>query len=95
MNGESNMETYKPHVKQIASGNLLYDSGSSNWCSVTTWRGGMGWVGQEGGDICIPIDVHVDAWQKPTQYCKAITLQLKMIFLKKRHDNKKKVRPLF
>ena len=55
----------------------------------------MGWVGQEGGDICIPIDVHVDVWQKPTQYCKAITLQLKMIFLKKRHDNKKKVRPLF
>ena len=36
-NGESSMETYTlSYVKQIASGNLLYDSGSSNWCSVTT-----------------------------------------------------------
>ena len=32
-----------PYVKQIASGNLLYDSGNSNWVSVTTYRGGMGW----------------------------------------------------
>ena len=24
------------YVKWIASGNLLYDSGNSNWCSVTT-----------------------------------------------------------
>ena len=31
MNGESSMETYTlPCVKQIASGNLLCDSGSSN-----------------------------------------------------------------
>ena len=30
-NGESSMETYTlPHVTQIASGNLLYDSGSAN-----------------------------------------------------------------
>ena len=25
-----------PYVKQIANGNLLYDSGNSNWASVTT-----------------------------------------------------------
>ena len=25
-----------PYVKQIANGNLLYDSGNSNWGSVTT-----------------------------------------------------------
>ena len=31
-----------PYVKQIANGNLLYDSGKSNWGSVTTKRGGMG-----------------------------------------------------
>ena len=30
------------YVKQIASGNLLYDSGSSYCCSVTTYRGEMG-----------------------------------------------------
>ena len=32
MNGESSMEAYTlPYVKQIANGNLLYDSGNSNW----------------------------------------------------------------
>ena len=49
MNGESNMETYTlPYVKQIASGNLLCDTGSSTQCSVKTWRGGMGWEMDEG-----------------------------------------------
>ena len=27
--------------------------------------------------------IHIDVWQKPTQYCKAIILQLKMNFSKK------------
>ena len=31
--------------------------------------------------------IHVDVWQKPTQYCKAIILQLKIIFKK---ENKKR-----
>ena len=36
-NGESSKETYTlPSVKEIASGNLLYNSGSSNRGSVTT-----------------------------------------------------------
>ena len=26
--------------------------------------------------------IHVEVWQKPTQYCKAIILQLKKIFFK-------------
>ena len=31
-NGENSMETYTlPYVKEMASGNLLYDSGNSNW----------------------------------------------------------------
>ena len=40
---------------------------------------------QDGGDIHIYIClVHVDIWQKSTQYCKAIILQLKTNkFLKK------------
>ena len=43
----------------------------------------VGWGGrevQEGGDICAFMDVlmHIDAWQKPTQYCEAIILQLKI-----------------
>ena len=49
-----------PCIKQIASGDLLCSAGSSAWCSVVTWIGGMGvgWSGkevQEGGDICIHI----------------------------------------
>ena len=27
--------------------------------------------------------IHADVWQKPTQYCKAIILQLQIIFFKK------------
>ena len=51
------METYTlPYVKQIASGNSLYDAGILKWCSVITQRGGMGWeVGgrfkNEGTDV--------------------------------------------
>ena len=31
-----------PYVKYIAKGNLLYGSGNSYRCSVSTYRGGMG-----------------------------------------------------
>ena len=37
---------------------------------------------QERGDICV---LMVDAGQKPTHYCKAIILQLKIDNLKKKH----------
>ena len=33
--------------------------------------------------------IHVDVWQKPSQYCKAIILQLKLINFKKEHLIKK------
>ena len=33
-------------VKHIASGNLLYSTGSSAWCSVMTQGGRMRWVGR-------------------------------------------------
>ena len=44
-----------PCVKQIASGNLLYNPGSSVGCSVIIWMNGNGWERevQEGEDICI------------------------------------------
>ena len=36
VNGKSSMKTHTPpHVKQIASENLLYDTGNSIQCSVT------------------------------------------------------------
>ena len=34
---------------------------------------------QEGEDICMPV-ADVSIWQKLTQYCKAIILQLEIIF---------------
>ena len=37
MNWECSTEIYTlPYVKQIANGKLLYNTASSNWCSVTT-----------------------------------------------------------
>ena len=53
MNGERSMEAYAlSYIKQIANGNLLYDSGNSNWGSVTTQRAGEGWkVGGRSNDL--------------------------------------------
>ena len=50
MNEESSMEAYTlSYVKQIANGNLLYDSGKSSRGSVTTYRGGKEWEGGSRG----------------------------------------------
>ena len=72
-----------PYVKQIADGNLLYDSGNSNRASVSTQRGGMGRemegrFRREGTQVNLWLIQHqnyVDVWQKPTQYYKAIIFQ--------------------
>ena len=57
----------------------------------------MGWERgwrevQEGRAIVYLWLIHVDVWQKPTQYCKAIILQLKVneIQIKKNKKIKKK-----
>ena len=44
------------------------------------WDGvGDGREVQEGGDTYVDLWlIHVDVWQKPTQYCQAIILQLKI-----------------
>ena len=58
---------------------LLCAPGSSTQCSVTTKSGGMGW--EMGGRFRREATyvnlwlIHVDVWQKPAQYCKAIILQ--------------------
>ena len=83
-NGETSMETYTlPYVKYIASGNLLYDAGRSN----PTEKGGRGWEAggsykKEGSYLYLWL-IHVDTWQKPIQYCKAIIFQLKINYKKK------------
>ena len=60
MNKEGSIETYtSPCVKWTASGNLLYDAGSSNLVLCDNLEGWDGEGGerevQEGGDIGIPM----------------------------------------
>ena len=65
----------------MASGNLLYDAGSSNpvLCdNLETLHGMRGGRKFKTGELCVYLWlIHVDVWQKLTQYCKAIILQLK------------------
>ena len=57
---ESGIKTHPlSRVKQIASGNLLYDTGSSNSVFYDNLEGrigmGSGSMVQEGEDICVPM----------------------------------------
>jgi len=55
---------------------------------MTIYRGGIGW--EVGGrfkreeTLVYLWLIHGDVWQKPTQYCKAISLQLTINTLKKK-----------
>jgi len=56
--------------------------GAQGWCTGMTLRDGMGSEVQgRGGSGCgthvHPWLIHVNVWQKPPQYCKVISLQLK------------------
>ena len=90
INLERSVETYTlPYLKQIASENLLCDAESSAWCSVVT--SGVGWgVGgrfkKQGTYVYLWL-IHADVWQRPTQYYKAIALQLKI------NNNNRKMGP--
>ena len=69
------------YIKQIASGNLLYDSGKSNWGSATTQTGGMVWeVGgrlkREGKYVYLWL-IHVDIYGR-NKHNIIIILQLKI-----------------
>ena len=68
--------------------------GARGWCAGMTQRDGMGgrWGGGSGwGTHVHPWQIHVNVWQKPLQYCKVISLQLKSIFLKKPQHSKTKI----
>lgn len=55
---ESATAVYTATGKQVASGRLLHNTGSSAPCSVMTWRveWGRGWQGSSRGcDICSPV----------------------------------------
>ena len=59
--------------------------GTHSWCSGTTQRDGVGREVAERlritGPRVHPWLMHVNVWQKPPQYCKVVSLQLK--YLKK------------
>ena len=67
-----------PCVKQIASGNLLYNTGNSAWCSVMTQRDGKGGGRRsKRGEIYAYIQlIHFIVQQKLT-HCKTTIPQLK------------------
>ena len=59
---------------------MLYDSENSNLVlcdNIEEWDGVEGRFKREGTYVCLWL-IHVDVLQKPTQYCKAIILQLKI-----------------
>ena len=80
------METYTlPYVKYIASGNLLYDARSSDQALCDNLEGwdGVGVGGKfkrEGTHVYLQL-IHLVVWEKPTQHCKAIILQLKTNYI--------------
>ena len=68
-------------MKQIASTGSMHETGCSgmvHWDDPDGWDGERGERGiQDGEHIYHPWLIHVNVWQKPLQYCKVISLQLK------------------
>ena len=81
MNWEGSIGTKTlPYIKWTVSGNLLYDTGSSN---LVLYENFQGWDGVEGGreaqeeEVCVYLWlIHVAVWQNH-KYCKATILRLK------------------
>ena len=70
-------------MKQIASPGLMHETGCSglvHWDDPEGWDGERGGRGASGwGTHVHSWLIHVNVWQKPLQYCKVISLQLKQI----------------
>ena len=66
----------------MASGNLLYDTGSSAGAldNLEGWdgMGSGGRLKRKGTHVYLWL-IHVDVWQKPTQHCKAILFHSKFL----------------
>ena len=70
-----------PYVKQIASPGSMHETGCSglvHWDDPEEWDGEGGERGDSGwGTHVHPWLIHVNIWQKPLQYYKVISIQLK------------------
>ena len=67
-------------MKQIAIPCSMHDTGCSglvHWYDPEGWGGEGGGGGSGWGTHVHPWIIHVSVWQKPLQYCKVISLQLK------------------
>ena len=67
-------------MKQVASPGLMQDTGCFrlvHWDDPEGWYGEGRGRGVQDGERVHPWLIHVDVWQKPPQYCKVISLQLK------------------
>ena len=71
---------------------MLYDARSANQGLCDNLDNLEGWYGVRGGKEIqarwgeegtriYPWLMHIDVWQKPTQHCKAIILQLKINYM--------------
>ena len=83
MIGENSIETcILPYVKYLTSPSSVHETGHSKpvrWNNPEGWdRMGGRWEGSSRwGTHVHPWLIHVNVWQKPPQYCKVISLQLK------------------
>ena len=71
-------------MKQITSPGSMHDtecSGLVHWDDPEGWDGEGCGRGVQDGDLpdphVNPWLIHINVWQKPLQYCKVISLQLK------------------
>ena len=64
--------------------------GDQSRCTGMTPRDGMGGEVGEGfkmGNICTPMSDSCECWQKTAQYCKVISLQLKINLKKEKNKH--------
>ena len=63
----------------MASGSLIHDAGNSKPVlrDIVEGQGGEGGGRSVQEDTVYLWQIHADVWQKPSQYCKVIILQLK------------------
>ena len=65
----------------MTSANSMHEAGHSKlvlWDNLGRWDEEGGGKGVQDGGTPVHLQlIHVDVWQKPPQYCKVISLQLK------------------
>ena len=69
------------YMKYITSPGLMHEEGSSglvHWDDPERWFWKAGGRQGLGGTHVHPWLIHVNVWQKPTQYCKVISIQIKL-----------------